>query len=128
MVKTSYQQWKELRERSAKKAWEKRKSNPRQIVDSSKPRKPIPKVSKKLAKQRRVYEKNKATYFETVEHCEFPGCEVTNVTLHHAAGRIGDKLTDLSNFVALCWAHHQWCEEHPIEAKELGLSVSRLQN
>lgn len=86
----------------------------------------IRKVSKKQAKKLRVYEKEKAVFFETVEHCEFPGCEVVNVTLHHQKGRCGDYLTDRNYFKALCWVHHQWCEENPLEAKAMGLSADRL--
>lgn len=111
--------WKEYRKKNAGK-WSLKRS-----PITKKPVK-INKVSAKRAKELRVYEKEKAAFFETVEHCEFPGCEVTNISLHHAKGRIGDNLTDRRYFKALCWVHHQWAEENPTAAKEMGLSVSRL--
>jgi hypothetical protein len=117
MKRANFTYWNTLRAKSVAKSQAKKKL---------KPRKPIRKRSIKRAKQERVYEKNKAEYFETVEHCEFPSCEVTNVTLHHMSGRCGDLLTDKSKFKALCWVHHQYCEENPLIAKELGLSLNRL--
>ena len=86
----------------------------------------IKKVSKKREKELRVYEKVKAEFFETHTKCEFPNCEVEHVTLHHQKGRIGDNLTNAEFFKALCWVHHQWVEENPAEAKEMGLSLDRL--
>lgn len=88
--------------------------------------KPIRKFSDKRAKELRVYEKEKAKYFQEHSTCEFPGCEVENVTLHHMAGRIGDRLTNKEYFKSLCWVHHQWVEENPAEAKMMGLSSDRL--
>lgn len=88
--------------------------------------KPIKKVSVKHQKALREYSKEKAVFLETIEHCQFPDCEVTTVELHHMAGRIGSLLSDKSNFKALCHTHHQWAELNPNEAKELGLSLDRL--
>lgn len=82
--------------------------------------------SKKREKELREYEKEKAIYFEEHTCCEFPGCEVENISLHHMKGRIGDNLTNREFFKALCWVHHQWVEENPEEAKAMGLSVDRL--
>lgn len=89
-------------------------------------RKPIKKVSDKRAAALRVYEKNKAAYFKLQPVCEYPGCDSTNVTLHHAGGRVGSLLTDMDNFRSLCPEHHEFCELHPVEAKNLNLSTSRL--
>lgn len=97
-----------------------------QAKQKLKPKKPIRKVSIKQAKRLRVYEKNKAEFFEEVTQCQFPGCEVENRTIHHAKGRIGDNLTNKENFRAMCWVHHEWCELHPEQAKEMGLSLNRL--
>jgi hypothetical protein len=41
-------------------------------------------------------------------------------------GRIGNLLTDPKYFLAVCRQCHNWIEEHPKEAKELGYSVSRI--
>lgn len=88
--------------------------------------KPIRKVSDKRAKELRIYEKEKALFFEEVTSCQFPGCEIEYQTLHHAKGRIGDNLTNREFFRCLCPIHHQWVEENPAEAKMMGLSADRL--
>lgn len=88
--------------------------------------KPIAKVTKKRAKQLRIYEKNKAEVLEEIETCQYPGCDSTVATLHHAGGRIGDMLTNKKYMRRLCPYHHTWAESHPTAAKKLGLSVSRL--
>lgn len=58
--------------------------------------------------------------------CQFPNCYSRDVQLHHAAGRIGSLLVDTRYFRALCDTHHRWVELHPLEAKEMNLSVNRL--
>lgn len=83
------------------------------------------KVSLKQAKRLREYNKLRDEFLKD-KTCQFPGCESDQVTLHHAAGRIGDNLTDVSKFRALCWEHHNYCEINPDIAKEWGLSESRL--
>jgi hypothetical protein len=88
--------------------------------------KAIAKVSKSRAVKLRVYEQNKAEYLADNSVCEFPGCERTDVTLHHKIGRVGDLLTDKKHFCALCLEHHMYCEENPNIAKYLNLSGSRL--
>ncbi|MDF3076162.1 MAG: hypothetical protein K0S09_51 [Sphingobacteriaceae bacterium] len=85
----------------------------------------IAKRSKKRAKQEREYAKLKAEYLKD-RHCEYPGCYSNEVTLHHSAGRVGNLLTDVRYFKALCWQHHSEVELNPLRAKELGLSKSRL--
>jgi DNA-directed RNA polymerase subunit M/transcription elongation factor TFIIS len=85
----------------------------------------IKQASDKLKTKRVEYEKLKAEYLKD-KHCEYPNCYSLEVTLHHAKGRIGDNLTDVRFFKALCPYHHNYCEEHPLEAKKLGLSFDRL--
>jgi hypothetical protein len=41
-------------------------------------------------------------------------------------GRSGELLMDSRFFVAVCRNCHEWIENHPVEAKELGYSISRL--
>lgn len=77
-----------------------------------------------LAKYRRLRDK----YFLENPICEFPGCGSKEITLHHAKGRIGSFLTDKRYFKSLCWPHHQYVEEHPNEAKRLGLSGNKISN
>jgi hypothetical protein len=91
-----------------------------------KPVKPIKRVADKRAKKNIIYEKNKKEYFLKHPNCEFPGCQSEDISLHHSKGKIGKLLTDIRYFKSLCWPHHFWCELHPKEAKELGLSLDRL--
>lgn len=83
-------------------------------------------ISDKKAKELSVYRKLRDEYMKKHPVCEYPGCHSTNITLHHMAGRIGLNLINIGNFKSLCMAHHRWVEEHPVEAKEMGLSINRL--
>lgn len=111
--------WQKLREKSAR-------ANPLKRSPIKTKAVKIRKCSKKREKELREYEKVKAEFFETHTKCEWPGCEVEHVTLHHQRGRIGDNLTNADFFKALCWVHHQWVEENPVESKAMGLSLDRL--
>lgn len=90
-----------------------------------KPKKQIRKFSKKTLSNLKEYRKVRDEFLKG-KKCEFPGCESTEVTLHHGAGRLGAYLTDKRFFHALCIHHHQHVETHPEEARQLGLSYSRL--
>jgi hypothetical protein len=58
--------------------------------------------------------------------CEFHTCDCRVIELHHMAGRIGKLLTNPKYFKSLCREHHNYVELHPVEAKEMGLSIDRL--
>jgi hypothetical protein len=58
--------------------------------------------------------------------CEFPDCKKLATDVHHSRGRRGDMLTDTRYFKALCRGHHLRVEAKPNEAKQLGLTESRL--
>lgn len=75
-----------------------------------------------LAKYRRVRDR----YFKDHPVCEYIGCNSQDVTLHHMRGRLGSLLTDKRYFKSLCLPHHQFVELHPDQAKQMGLSQSRL--
>lgn len=83
--------------------------------------------SDKRAKQEREYRKLRDKFLQDNPVCMFPECQSEHVTLHHARGRIGNLLTDVSNFRSLCPEHHQFVELNPDVAKEWGLSLSRLE-
>jgi hypothetical protein len=53
------------------------------------------------------------------------GCTGQATDVHHKAGR-GINHNKMSTWIAVCRTCHQWIEENPQEAKELGLSESRL--
>ncbi len=86
----------------------------------------IKRRSDKRAKQERLYNKLRDKFLEDNPVCMFPKCESEQVELHHARGRCGDLLTDVSTFRSLCHHHHVYCEMNPDVAKEWGLSESRL--
>jgi hypothetical protein len=55
-----------------------------------------------------------------------PGCSISSTEVHHKKGRIGSLLIDTNFFLAVCRNCHDYIENNPSEAKELGLSESRL--
>jgi len=83
-------------------------------------------ISDKKLEELKEYRIVRDRYFKNNPVCEFPNCSSREITLHHAKGRIGSLLTDDRYFKSLCIYHHTYCEEHPTEAKRLGLSFDRL--
>jgi hypothetical protein len=100
---------------------------------SCRERKPIAKkayklltISKSRQEALKRYRRLRDKYFEEHPVCEFPGCNSTKITLHHKRGRVGAFLTDKRHFCSLCFKHHRWVEENPLEARKMGLSEKRL--
>ena len=83
-------------------------------------------VSDKQRERIAKYKVIRDEYMQTYPRCEFPECPNASQDLHHGAGKVGDLLFNTKYFVALCRMHHSWVEVHPKEAKELGLSFTRL--
>lgn len=90
--------------------------------------KTIRRRSKKRAKQEREYAKLRKEYLDEHVICEVKGCLQISEEIHHKKGRIGELLTDVKYFLAVCNPHHRYIESHPVEAKEHGYSLSRLSN
>lgn len=88
-------------------------------------KRPLNRISDKELKRLAEYRPLRDKFLEG-KTCQFPGCNSPNVTLHHAGGRLGDNLTKVETFRALCPYHHDWVETHPEEAKEMNLSINRL--
>jgi len=88
----------------------------------------IPARSSKQAKLEAAYTVLRNAYLKKHPSCEakLPGCSITAGEIHHSKGR-GEYLLDDTTFKAVCRTCHMWIETHPIEAKELGLSQSRLE-
>lgn len=82
-------------------------------------------ASKKRAKQLRKYSKENKKFLQD-QVCQFPGCNSTEVTNHHGAGRQGEQLLNFKDSKKLCWPHHKWCEDNPEAAKRMNLSLNRL--
>lgn len=82
--------------------------------------------SKKRAAQEREYAQLRKDFLSGNPICQVKGCGMPADDVHHRAGRIGAKLTDVSLFLAVCRSHHNYIENHPEESKEKGYSLSRL--
>jgi hypothetical protein len=87
---------------------------------------PIKKVSSGHLKKLAVYRVVRDEYLAEHPVCEFPGCNCTNVSVHHKAGRIGSCLINKDFFCSLCDPHHRFVEVNPLQAKAMGLSEDRL--
>jgi hypothetical protein len=69
---------------------------------------------------------SKAVRDRDANQCQWPASNCWNTgTLHahHIATRKRrpDLVYDENNGITLCFIHHQWVHDHPIEAVELGL-------
>lgn len=94
-----------------------------------KPRKPIKPVSNTQRQRIAKYSLVRAEYLAGRETCEakIPGvCTGRATDVHHRAGRVGDLLTDKSNFMAVCRECHTWIHDNDADARERGLLLSRL--
>lgn len=85
-------------------------------------------VSKKKKEELSVYSKLREAFLVAKPHCEakLVGCTGLASDVHHSKGRVGDNLLKVGTWKALCRNCHTYVELHPEEAKELGLSESRL--
>ena len=94
----------------------------------TKPRKSIAPRSPKRQKQESKYNREARPFKEDNPHCKagIPGkCTGMTTDVHHMAGRVGEMLLYQPYWLPVCRACHDWIEAHPIEAKELGYSMSK---
>lgn len=89
--------------------------------------KPIKKVSSKMAIELRKYKGIRTDFLKRWPLCKanLQGCTRLSTQIHHKKGRIGELLTDSTHFLAVCHSCHHYIETHPLEAKELNLSLER---
>ena len=80
-------------------------------------------VSKKRAKQNKVYSIARAEYLEQNPLCEI--CEKKADQIHHKRGRFGDRLNEKEFFMAVCMTCHNWIHGNPIEAYSKGYLLTR---
>ena len=82
----------------------------------------------KRAKQEREYKKLAIVHLNDNPVCEagLDCCSYNSEQIHHKKGRIGNLLTDVRYFLAVCFACPHWIELNPKEAFKRGFSVSRL--
>lgn len=94
----------------------------------------IKKESEKRKEQNKQYAKDNKIYAAEGNICAAfhlhaeTGIRCNGIanTTQHKKGRIGVLLTDRKYQTRICLAHHIWVNEHPLEAKALGLEMSRL--
>lgn len=82
-------------------------------------------ISNNRAKQLKEYRVKRDKFLKDNPFCARCGSR-NNLTLQHLSGREGNRLTDESNFMTLCWPCHQWATEYSKEAIEQGYAKSRL--
>jgi AMMECR1 domain-containing protein len=90
--------------------------------------KSIAPVSKKRQVAMDEYSKRRLAFLSLHQFCQakLVGCTGSSTDVHHKAGRVGDNYLNMNTWLAVCRNCHSWIETNPIEAKELGLSESRL--
>ena len=90
--------------------------------------KSISPVSKKRQGEMDKYGKLREAFLVAKPTCEahLSGCTSKATDVHHKAGRMGDNYLKIGTWLAVCRSCHSYIETHPEEAKELGLSESRL--
>lgn len=89
--------------------------------------KKISPVSKKMRETLDEYGKRRAAFLIVHPTCQakLVGCTRQATDVHHKAGR-GENHLKISTWLAVCRSCHSWIEVHATEAKELGLSETRL--
>lgn len=108
------------------------------IADGSfkpKERKPIkvnPAYKIKPRSDARAVQEREYTVLARQYKKEHPVCErcksKSTTDVHHKKGRIGKLLTMVEHFIGLCHWCHVWAENNPEQAKNEGISESRLTN
>lgn len=81
-------------------------------------------LSSKMAKKLAEYRIVRDEFLKINTTCW--NCGSSPTECHHGAGRVGNLLTDVRYFVALCRGCHREAERSPEWAKENGFSFTRL--
>lgn len=82
--------------------------------------KPINKVSKKRIDQNKEYSKVRDQYLKIFEVCEVKNCMLPSSQIHHKAGRVGQLLTDVNHFLAVCDTCHKYIHDNVKWSQEYG--------
>lgn len=102
-------------------------SGPCRKAKTKKIRKPLRRVSKKRARENKVYSTLRKQFLEEKQcAARLEGCTGVATDVHHAEGRVGEKFLDVSTWKGLCRNCHQVVEKNPLRSKQLNLSKSRL--
>lgn len=83
-----------------------------------------PKPTPKKKESKKEYKDVRRDYLSEHQKCEV--CLTSEATsVHHAAGRLNDLLTDTTYFFAVCEECHAYIHAHPNESYERGWMVHR---
>jgi len=85
------------------------------------------KIDPELLNERRIYSEKRIPFFENQDNqiCAYPDCIQLATDVHHVKGR-GAYLLDTQFWKPLCRQHHDWLENNPAKATEIGLLISSL--
>ena len=113
---------------NAKKNAEKKKKNgtAKAKAKSEKPKKQLPKISKKKKIENLKYQVLRTEFLGKKENqvCPITGKKTTEI--HHKKGRVGSLFLDVRYWLAVSREGHKKIEENPVWAKKEGYSLSRL--
>ena len=87
----------------------------------------INKVSKKMAKINAEYSVLRKEFLSEKPMCQAKvyNCTLKSTDVHHIKGR-GKYHLDISTWLSVCRNCHNWIENNPEEARELGYSLSKM--
>ena len=83
--------------------------------------------SKKMQRIDAKYSQLRRVFLTDYPLCQaaLPKCTNKSTDVHHKKGR-GIHHNDVSTWLSVCRNCHNWIELNPIEAQELGFSISRI--
>jgi hypothetical protein len=109
---------------------DKEKEKRNQLIEKAKLKQKIARPQSKKVSDKRAEDNKKYAIlreqFLNGKWCAYHGHGCIPTTVHHSKGRVGELFLDVRYWVPLCLQAHEWVERNPKEAKEKGLSYSRL--
>tara|TARA_R110002051_G_scaffold158793_2_gene230142 strand:+ start:550 stop:813 length:264 start_codon:yes stop_codon:yes gene_type:complete len=83
--------------------------------------------SKKMQKLDTKYSQLRRGFLTDYPMCQaaLPECTNRSTDIHHKKGR-GIYHNDITTWLSVCRTCHNWIELNPIDAQELGFSISRI--
>jgi len=75
-------------------------------------------VSAKRLQQNKEYTKTRLQFISENELCE--RCRKPADEIHHKAGRNGERLNNVNDFMSVCAPCHRWIHLNPKESREAG--------
>lgn len=85
---------------------------------TTKPKKSIKTISDKRKAQNKDYGKIRLQFLSDhflCERCQKPADEI-----HHKAGRNGERLNNVSDFMSVCRSCHKYIHDNPVESRKKG--------